>query len=124
VGVNPIGLNATRTGEPDDDRFLNMAATYASTSGSQVNEVLKPNEYWNSDFGFLAVRNTPVSGVDTHEGIWGDGEEHFMPLRLNIKEKYYYGWARLIFNKSTEVFTLLDCAWNKTPETGINAGER
>lgn len=124
AGVNPIGLNSTRTGDPDDDRFLNMAVTYASATGTQVNESLKANEYWNSDFGFLAVRNRPVSGADTHEGMWGDGQEHFLPIRLSIQGKYHYGWARLIFNKQTEFLTLVDCAWNKTPEAGIKAGER
>jgi hypothetical protein len=124
IGVNPIGENLTKMGPPDDDRFLNMGDASALSSGNNINDDLLPSKLWSADFAFLAVRNTSMQNNITYEGAWGDGNGYFMPLRLYVKDKTFYGWAHLKFNKTTEQLILIEYAWNRNAGQELKAGQK
>jgi hypothetical protein len=122
VGTNPIGNNLAKMAQPDDDKFQNMGNLISQAKGTSINQDLKANQLWSNDFAYLTIRTESQQGNKTYIGAWSDGTPQLMALQLNINGTNYFGWARLTFNRTTEVLTLVDCAWNKNANESIKAG--
>lgn len=124
IGINPIGNNAVKMSEPNDNHFQNMGDAAAVSGGAKINNTLLPSKLWGSDFAYLAIRHDyyPIA-EKAYEGAWGDGTMHYMPLKLEAKGNVYYGWANLSFDKKTEELRLTDFAWNKVAGQEIGAGD-
>jgi len=123
AGINPLGNNLIKSGPADDDRFLNMGFLISELPNATINEELKPNERWTDDFGSLVVRNTNTDDSVWYEGSWKDNGSNIVAIQFVKDNKRYFGWLRLKFDKSTEVVTLVDYAYEKTPDKFIVAGD-
>ncbi|MBP0905363.1 fibronectin type III domain-containing protein [Mariniflexile gromovii] len=121
VGMNPVGVNGIKSGSAIDDNFLNMGFLVAQTEGSIIDAGLNTNERWTTDSGVLAIRNTFNNGSVSYEGAWGDGT-HLVGVQHNRANSTYFGWMRIAFDKTTEVVTLIDYAYNTKANQHIRAG--
>lgn len=123
AGINPIDLNLIKSGPADDDRFLNMGFLIPETQNTLISNQLQTNQRWTDDFATLVIRNTNTDGAVWHEGSWKDNTPNIVGIQYIKEGKKYFGWLRLNFDKATEVVTLIDYAWEKTPDTPIKAGD-
>ena len=77
---------------------------------------------WDIEFSYLTIRNVSNIGSN-YLGDWGNETEKIMQIQLNANGENHYGWIRQAFNRANESLTLIDCAWNKTANQGIKAGQ-
>lgn len=120
TGVNPVAGAATSASEHNDDEFLNMGNTHHLPPSMLV----KKDLMWMEDHALLTKRSETNNGAKFYFGEWGDGLEKIMPIRLSLKGKMHYGWVKLKFEKATEELTLIEAAWNTTPEQEMKAGAK
>lgn len=122
VGANPIGNNLSKMSLPDDNKFQNMGNLIQQSVGTVIDQNLDANQFWSNDFAYLTIRTELPQGYKAYVGAWSDGKPKLMALQLNINGTFYFGWARLIFDRKSEVLTLVDCAWNKNAGEPLKAG--
>lgn len=121
---NPIGTNAILAGPAIDENFLSMGFAKALAADTPIPENPSGDLQWSPDFHALAIRNTFTSGAISYEGDWGNGSAAFLPLRLDEGGLKKYGWAKLSFNKTTEVMTLEEYAYSEVAGVTLAAGEK
>lgn len=124
AGINPIGTNAILAGPANDDNFLSMGFAKALAADTPIPENPSGDLQWSPDFHALAIRNTFTSGAISYEGEWVNGSAAFLPLRLDEGGLKKYGWAKLSFNKTTEVMTLEEYAYSEVAGVTLAAGEK
>jgi hypothetical protein len=124
IGTNPIGDNLAKMSLPDDNKFQNMGNIIHQPFGTIINGELKSNQLWASDYAYLAIRTESPQGLKTYIGKWAEGAPQFMALQLSINGVNYFGWARLIFDRTKEILTLIDVAWNKNAGEPLIAGDK
>jgi len=120
AGVNPVYGSATSADDPNDNEYLNMGLLHTFENKA----LIKQNLAWKEDHVVLSVRHEAMDGSKTYSGSWGNGQERIMSIRLLIKGKMHYGWAKLKFDKVTEELILIDAAWNTIAEEEIKAGAK
>lgn len=121
AGVNPIGNNKIKSGPPLDENFLNMGFIIQQNPGSVIDHSVETDQRWTSDYSSLVIRNTDNNNTVSYEGNWGNSAE-IVGVHIRIGDSFHYGWLRINFDKSSEIVTLVDYAWNGVPEQGIKAG--
>jgi hypothetical protein len=57
------------------------------------------------------------------EGKWGGLTGKFLAVRLTSGGHYYYGWVRLSIATNETKITIVDDAYQSSPDSSINAGE-
>ncbi len=124
AGINPIGTNAILAGPANDDNFLSMGFAKALAANTPIPERPSGDLQWSPDFHALAIRNTATAGAVSYEGDWGSGAAAFLPLRLDEGGLKRYGWAKLSFNRTTEVMTLEEYAYSEVAGVTLAAGEK
>lgn len=120
TGVNPIAGARTHALSGDDGTFLNMGPVVAFSARQSIHGGLT----WTDEHSYLSVRDEHMNGDWTYYGQWSAGLEKMMALQFISNGKTYYGWARLIFSRSTEELMVVDAAWNTIPEQAIKAGAK
>ena len=121
AGMNPIGLNQVKSGPALNENFLNMGFLIAETPGSIINAGLGDNQRWTGDFGTLVIRKTSTDGEVSYEGSWIDSSQ-IVGVQHIVNGSNTYGWLRIKFDKSTEVLTLVDYAYDSIASQPILAG--
>ena len=119
-GVNPVFGSATSAEGQNDNEYLNMGLLHTFEKKTAI----KQNLQWKVDHSILSGRHEAFNGTKTYWGNWGNGKEQIMSVRLSVKGKSHYGWARLKFDRVTEELLLIDAAWNTIPEQEIEAGAK
>lgn len=122
AGVNPVYGSFVKANAPNDDRFLNMGNVIAFAQGVKLKENDQQGQLWTEDHSVLAIRHTYTDGI-SYECDWGTGTAKILAIKLTAKGETYYGWIRLVFNKTNENLTVVDLAWNTVPNQEIKAGE-
>lgn len=123
VGVNPVFGAMVRSNPNDDNRFLNMGNVIAFEQLGKIKAASQPNQNWTEDHSCMAIRHT-ISSVNSYESPWANGTPRILGVKLYVNKEIHYGWVRLSFNQATEELTLIDYAWNKTPDKETLAGEK
>lgn len=123
VGINPIGENKIKSGLPIDSNFLNMGILVTETIDKTINFNLGTNQLWTGDHSALVIRNTSTNGAVTYEGNWQEARQ-IVGIQNNINGSTYFGWLRVEFDKTTEIVTLIDYAYNSTANQSIKAGAK
>lgn len=121
VGMNPIGVNLIKSEPPIDENFLNMGLLVAEIQGATIDMNVGQNQQWTPDFGALAIRNTLSNGQVSYEGNWADSEQ-IVGIQHKTNQKVYFGWLRIKFDKTTEIVTLIDYAYDSVASQPILAG--
>lgn len=121
AGINPLGANKIKSGPPIDENFLSMGFLIAEPSGATIDSNLTADQLWTVDHSTLVIRNTFTNGGITYEGHWADTTQ-IVGIQNIIAGAGFYGWLRIRFDKSTEIVTLIDFAYNTIPGQGIQAG--
>lgn len=121
AGMNPIGANLIKSGPANDANFQNMGLLVAETPGATIDAAVGPGQEWTGDFSALVIRNTFTNGTISYEGAWAEGER-IVGIRHVAGTGSHYGWLRIRFDKTTEIVTLVDHAYNTTAEEPIQAG--
>lgn len=57
------------------------------------------------------------------EGDWAGSVDKFIAIRLKINNDYCYGWIRVNIPEDNSSFTIVDYAYEDTPNKSIKAGE-
>ncbi len=122
AGINPIDINLIKSGPADDNRYLNMGFLISESPNATISEGLQSNERWTADFGTLVIRHTNSDSSVWYEGAWKDNTPNIVGIQHVKDGKKYFGWLRIKFDKSTEVVTLIDYAYEKTESVSIKAG--
>lgn len=122
VGTNPIGNNKAKMTAPDDTKFQNMGAVFEQENGLTIDQRLFGNQLWSNDFAYLTIRTENQQGVKRYTGVWSDGKMHIMALQLSINGQSHFGWARLKFDRTSEILTLVDFAYHLNPDVAVKAG--
>ncbi len=122
AGVNPIGVSQLKSSPPDEDQFLNMGFIIPHAEGTMIDGSLGDAEAWTDEHAILAIRHTPPTGDDWHEGAWADGTEKIVAIRHFLGDDTHLGWLRLRFDKATETLTLVDFAFTKSAGMKLKAG--
>ena len=120
AGVNPVYGGATSANAPNDNEYLNMGMVHTF----ELKNIIKEDLTWTDEHSLLSDKIEDLDGSKTYSGNWGKGEEKTMSLRVTIKGKMHYAWARLKFDKATEELQLIDAAWNTIAEQEIKAGAK
>ena len=60
----------------------------------------------------------------TSIGYWVGASDKYLALKLVVGANTYYGWARLTILPTSTSFTIKDYAYESTPNTCIQAGQR
>lgn len=123
AGMNPINLNLIKSGPPNDENFLNMGLLVAEFQGSTIDFNVEPNQQWTTEFGALVMRNTFTNGNVSYEGNWADSEQ-IVGIQNKIGQSVYFGWLKIKFDKTTEIVTLIDYAYNSIAGQPIIAGDK
>ncbi len=123
AGVNPIGNNATKAGMPNDDNFMNMGEVIAPNLNSVVDNTLSADQAWTVDHSYLTIRHKFNTGSVGYTGPWGNTTPKLMAIKIYLNGKYHFGWIRLLFDRTTELLTVVDFAWNKEANASIIAGK-
>ena len=124
VGANPIDGNLAKMSRPDDTKFQNMGSLAAQNMGTTIDQTLAENQIWSDDAAYLTIRTESAQGHKSYLGNWAHETPVFMALQIRSNGQVFFGWAKLKFNRNTEILTLIDCAYHRTPGTKIKAGER
>ncbi|UXP31468.1 hypothetical protein N6H18_14035 [Reichenbachiella agarivorans] len=123
VGMNPIGANLIKSGPPIDENFLSMGLLVAEIQGATIDLNVGQNKQWTPDFGALVIRNTSSNGQVSYEGNWADSEQ-IVGIQNKINQKIYFGWLRIKFDKTTEIVTLIDYAYDSVENQHILGGAK
>jgi hypothetical protein len=123
TGINPLNNNVIKSGPAVDENFLSMGLLVAELSDSLIDENLKPDQRWTSDFSALVIRNTYTSGAVSYEGPWSDGSQ-IVGIQHVIDGLRYFGWLRVDFDKLTEIITLSDYAYESLSDMPVRAGQK
>lgn len=76
----------------------------------QAGDTVGPGQSWGHDqYGVL-------------DGPWYGGER-YLATRFKKGTHWYYGWIRFSIPLDGSSFTMMDYAWNKTPDKGLLAGQ-
>jgi hypothetical protein len=123
AGMNPIGANLIKSGPPIDENYLNMGLLVAEIPGSTIDFNVGQNQQWTPEFGALVIRNTFTNGDVSYEGNWADSEQ-IVGIQNKINQSVHFGWLRIKFDKTTEIVTLIDYAYNSIASQPIIAGTK
>ncbi|HSZ86913.1 MAG TPA: hypothetical protein VK787_12845 [Puia sp.] len=88
--------------------------------------VIDSNANWTTDSLnklFYLVVNGPPAECNTREGAWFYGADKYLGLKFIKNDSTYYGWARLRDGVYAASLTLIDYAYNNTPNQQILAGQ-
>lgn len=77
-----------------------------------------PNQNWVYT---TEVEEQLVLGSPSYED-W-NGQTAFAGVKFTIAEQFHYGWMRFEVSEAGDSFTLLDYAYNATPNEGLLAGQ-
>src|SRR5690606_785303 len=124
VGINPININAVKSGPPNDDHFLNMGFAPAEVPDDVIHHDLTGDVQWTADHSILLIRHTSNDNTVWYEGDWKSGEQVLIAIRHMAGDATHYGWLNLQFNKETEYITLVDYAYNLEAGKSIRAGQK
>lgn len=120
-----------------------MGSGYAAPMiyGSTIGPTLATSQYWASttrQFGYSrtsyqfswywwtdgatsgAGSNGPYTNT-YYEGAWG-GQTRFIGLQFDIGGNTHYGWCRIAVDFGYNGFTVMDYAYESTPDVKIDAG--
>jgi len=86
---------------------------YAMGSNSNICDSL--SEWYGTDSPGIMAWNDTL-------GNWVNATERFLALRLNVNDQHYFGWARLSVMAGSTSFTVLDYAFESTPQQCLIAG--
>jgi hypothetical protein len=86
---------------------------YAIGSNSHICDTL--SEWYGADAPGIMAWNDTL-------GNWVNATERFLALRLNVNDQYFFGWARLSVMTGCTSFTILDYAFESTPQQCLIAG--
>jgi hypothetical protein len=138
---NSLGL--TRPGQSVPDFTITSLASGGSVwnvffSSTMANQI---EGFTNTGGQYFTVNNanvmvdgsanwqdiTPAAYLFTHDsngfaGGWIDGDPHFAALAIKLADGTHYGWARVSTDPVSASFTLVDWAFESTPNTGILTG--
>lgn len=123
AGVNPIGVNWIKSGPFIDDNFLNMGMLIAEIPGALIHEALGENQQWTDEYSALVIRNTFGNGAVTYEGAW-EHSPQVVGIKHQLNGKTLFGWMRIEFDKTTEIVTLMDYAYDSISGNGVRAGTK
>jgi hypothetical protein len=123
IVTNSVNGASTITSTPDNTLYSNAGWVYAHKAGYRIDGSIGQGQQWNTTYGLLAIKHTTTSGT-TYEGSWGDETEQMMALKLDLNGKTYFGWARLKYNRSQNMLTLVDYAYNRIPGLEVTAGQK
>lgn len=121
AGINPIGANLIKSGPAIDENFLSMGLLVSEAPDNVIDENLLANQRWTGDFGALVIRNTTTNGSILYEGNWANSIQ-IVGIQNNVNGTVFFGWLRIEFDKATETLSLIDYAFNATPNRPIIAG--
>ncbi|MFH4964795.1 hypothetical protein V8G69_07300 [Gaetbulibacter sp. M235] len=124
VGMNPIGFgrNLIKSGPQINENFKNMGFLVAETLHEEIDSNLLENQYWTEEFAALVIRHTKTNGEIYYEGNWADSSQ-IVAIQTNINGAFHFGWIRVEFDKTTELVTLIDYAYNSIANQSIKVGE-
>ncbi|CAN5325813.1 hypothetical protein BH09BAC5_BH09BAC5_00720 [soil metagenome] len=93
---------------------------YSLNNGDSIkaNSVTWPLYAPSSGVNYLGV----VYGSYTF-GNWVGINDKYVGLRIKANGQFYYGWARLSVNSTSDTITLKDYAYEVQPNVGITAGQ-
>jgi hypothetical protein len=121
AGMNPIGANLIKSGPAIDENFLSMGLLIAEPAGSTIDFDVEASQRWTGEFGALAIRNTFTNGQISYEGNWADSKQ-IVGIQNKVNGSTYFGWLRIEFDKTTEIVTLVDYAYDSIASQPIIAG--
>lgn len=121
AGINPLGANLMKSGYPIDENFLSMGFIVSEVPGALIDAKLADNQIWYTDHAALVIRNTPTTGTVFYEGGWQQ-EDQILAIQFFTNQDVHFGWLRVNFDKTTEVLTLVDFAYNTVADQPIRAG--
>lgn len=123
AGINPIGFNLIKSGPSIDEHFMSMGFLTSEISGAIIRENLETDQMWTSNHSALVIRHTAFSGDITYEGNWSNGPQ-IVGIQHVVDGQTHFAWLRLEFDKETEVVTLIDYAYEASPNRPIKAGQK
>jgi hypothetical protein len=128
LDLNPNSLitGASALGDPTGGSEGNYVYPFALNSGYSIGPISSStsNNAWsNYNRQSMVFNNCTTSGPSYAQFGCNPGVDKFLGLRFLIDGNTHYGWARLNITDLPNNWTLVDYAYEDTPDTAIMAGE-
>jgi hypothetical protein len=128
TGTHPWNRNAAVAGTVTGGGMVGLPNPYSS------NQKIGSGNKW---FGYqqleasvganynkpLLAQNTFRNDDNKNGGKWSELNDKYMALRLKSSGHYYYGWLRLSVGQNGNPITIVDYAYQSTPDSSIMTGQ-
>ncbi len=138
-GSVPNISNAVRISPSASNRYLSSGGPAALNSNAPINSAASwvggnsilasfymstytsTSTYTSSS---ITYTNTFTLTFSSGSGNWSGAVDKYLGLEFQILGQTHYGWAKLSVGVNADFFTIKEYAYNATPLTAINAGDK
>lgn len=130
-GSVPNFNNTVRVNALLSNRFMNSVGPVALNSNAPINSGASwavgnsvMASFSMSTYTFYTSSTTYTYTFTFSSGNWVGAVDKYLGLEFKILGQTHYGWAKLSIGSNAEFFTIKEYAYNATPLTAINAGDK